>query len=401
MTGRATLESMSRFRLHELVVPSALSFGAMFAVGAFGRALMSAIIPIEALGILGSARNVSLLYFGVAAVNLLASFAIPALIQAFRRRRVYVAAILIGTLAPLLIGLDNAASLSLGALCREVGAIALMVTQNLYIMDHIRRRDFVRSEPLRLFFGAAAWGFGPALGVVIHQDIGPWVAFGAAMAFMLAELVWFRLMNIADMALVAPRAAKPRNPLRFVKRFWDQPRLRLAYVIAFSRSCWWSLLTIYGPIYMIKAGAGDTAGGYVVSAGNMLLFLVLVYGLIARKIGVRKVIIIAMLLCGLATLAIAGVYPSPWLGAGLFMVAAIGASALDAVGSIPFLRAVRARERAEMTMVYVTFIQMSQLVPAAIFAILLSFFDFPVIFVAMSALLIWTGWIARWVPKSM
>jgi MFS family permease len=161
------------------------------------------------------------------------------------------------------------------------------------------------------------------------------------------------------------------------------------------------LLTVYGPIYMIETGAGDTAGGYLVSAGNMLLFLVLVFGLIARKIGVRKVIVWALLLSGLGTLVIAGVYPSPWLGAAFFVVAAIGASALDAVGGIPFLRAVRARERAEMTLVYVTFIQMSQLVPAAVFAILLSFFDLPAIFVAMSALLIWTAWIARWVPKSM
>jgi MFS family permease len=392
---------LPRFRPHDLIVPSALSFGAMFAVGAFGRALMSAVIPIEAFDLLGSARNVSLLYFGVAAANLLASFAIPALIHAFRRRRVYVLAILIGVMAPLLVGLDTVATLTLGALLREVGAIALLVTQNLYIMDHIRRRDFVRSEPLRLFFGAAAWGFGPALGVVIHQDIGPWVAFGTAAAFMLVELVWFRVMNIADMALVAPRAAKPRNPMRFIARYWSQPRLRLAYAIAFSRSCWWVLLTVYGPIYMIETGAGDTAGGYLVSAGNMLLFLVLVFGLIARKIGVRKVIVWALLLSGLGTLVIAGVYPSPWLGAAFFVVAAIGASALDAVGGIPFLRAVRARERAEMTLVYVTFIQMSQLVPAAVFAILLSFFDLPAIFVAMSALLIWTAWIARWVPKSM
>jgi MFS family permease len=208
-------------------------------------------------------------------------------------------------------------------------------------------------------------------------------------------------MNIADMTLAAPRSARPRNPLRFVARFWSQPRLRLAYAIAFSRSCWWVLLTVYGPIYMIETGAGDTAGGYLVSAGNMLLFLVLIFGIVARKVGIRKVIVAALVLCGFATLAIAGAYPSPWLGAAFFIVAAVGASALDAVGGIPFLRAVRARERAEMTMVYVTFIQMSELVPTAVFAILLSLFDFPVIFVAMAALLLWAAWIARWVPKSM
>jgi MFS family permease len=392
---------MLRDRLHQLIVPGAMAFGAMFAMGSFGRALMASIIPIEAFDLLGSARNVSLLYFAVAVINLAASFAIPALIAAMRRRRVYILAVLLGAAAPILIGFDSIASLGLGTLLRAFGAICLMVTQNLYIMDHIRRRDFVRSEPRRLNFGAAAWGFGPALGVLIHQDIGPWVAFGTATGFMIAELAWFRAMNIADMTLVAPRAAKPLNPLRFVARFWNQPRLRLAYAIAFSRSCWWVMLTVYGPIYMIETGAGDRAGGYLVSAGNMLLFLVMVFGVIARRVGVRKVIIAALALTGVATLAIAGAYPSPWLGAAFFIIAAIGASALDAVGGIPFLRAVKARERAEMTMVYVTFIQMSELVPMAIFAILLSLFDFPVVFIAMAALLLWAAWIARWVPKTM
>jgi hypothetical protein len=41
------------------------------------------------------------------------------------------------------------------------------------------------------------------------------------------------------------------------------------------------------------------------------------------------------------------------------------------------------------------------LVPTAVFAILLSLFDFPVVFIAMAALLLWASWIARWVPKSM
>ena len=392
---------MPSYRVQQLIVPGALSFGAMFATGAFGRALMAAVIPLEALDLLGSARNVSLLYFGVALVNLAAVFAIPTLIAAMRRRRVYMLAVLVGAAAPILIGFDTIASLSLGTLLRAVGAIGLMVIQNLYVMDHIKKRDFVRSEPLRLFFGAAAWGFGPALGVLLHQDVGPWAAFGAATGFMLAELVWFRLMNIADMTLVAPRAAKPRNPLRFVARFWSQPRLRLAYVIAFSRSCWWVLLTVYGPIYMVETGAGADAGGYLVSAGNLLLFLVLVFGILAQRIGVRKVIISGLVLCGLATLAIAGVYPAPWLGAALFVTAAIGAAALDAVGGIPFLRAVRSRERSEMTMVYVTYSQASELLPTAVFAILLSLFDLSAIFVAMAVLLLVTAWIARWVPRSM
>ena len=103
----------------------------------------------------------------------------------------------------------------------------------------------------------------------------------------------------------------------------------------------------------------------------------------------------------MATLAVAFAYPSIPAGFALFVLAAIGAVALDAIGSVPFLRAVKARERPEMTMVYVTFIQSSQLASTAVFSILLTFFDFPVIFVAIALLLFWAAWIGRWVPRSM
>jgi hypothetical protein len=63
--------------------------------------------------------------------------------------------------------------LAAGNLSGQVGgmlAVALAgsltsVTLQLYMMDHIQRRDFVLAEPLRLVFSAAAWGAGPFLGV--------------------------------------------------------------------------------------------------------------------------------------------------------------------------------------------------------------------------------------------
>jgi len=384
-----------------LLRPSPMTFGMMFATGAFGRALVMTLIPLEAYVLMGNERNASLMFMLVALANLVGGFGIPALIHRFRRRRVYWACGIIAALGPLFLAMHEVTALPLGALCREFAGTSLLIVQNLYMMDHIKRRDFVRSEPIRLTFQAIAWGIGPYFGILLYNRVDPWAAYGLAMAASLAELLYFHLMGIADMSLVAPRAAKPRNPLRFVKRFAAQARLRLAYAIAFSRSCWWVLLNVYGPIYMVKTGASPEQGGLVVTCGNLMLFSTMGMGWIARRIGARRVIMGAFFLSACATLATAFAYPSPWAGFGFFVIGGLGAVALDAVGGLPFLRAVRARERPEMTMVYVTFIQASQLLPTAAFAILLTFFDFPVIFVATSALLFWAVWISRHVPKGM
>ena len=381
--------------------PGPATFGMMFATGAFGRALVMTIIPIEAYLLLGSERNASLMFMTVALVNLTASFGVPWLIHRFRRRRVYWLCGFIAAMGPLFLAMNEVVALPLGALCREFAGTSLLIVQNLYMMDHIKRRDFVRSEPIRLMFQAVAWGFGPYAGILLYSRVDPWAAYGVAMAASLAELLYFHLMRIRDMALVAPRAAKPRSPVRFVRRFMQQPRLRLAYAVAFSRSTWWVVLNVYGPIYMVKTGASAEQGGLVVTCGNLMLFSTLGMGWLARRIGVRRVIMAAFVLSAVATLATTFAYPSPWAGFGFFVLGAIGAVALDAVGGVPFLRAVRTRERAEMTMVYVTFVQASQLLPTAAFALLLTFFDFPVIFLATAALLFWAVWISRWVPRSM
>lgn len=381
--------------------PGAASFGMMFATGAFGRAVLLSVIPLEAYLVLGSARNVSIMFMIVAAANLLLSFGIPALIGRFRRRRVYVGCIILCAMAPVFLATGTMAGLPLGALCREFGGTALFIAQNLYMMDHIAKRDFVKAEPTRLFFQALAWGIGPYVGVLLFARVDPWAAYGLAACASLAELFYFRAMRISDMSLQAPRAAKPKNPLRFIRRFFIQPRLRLAYTIAVARSTWWSVLNVYGPIYMVKSGAGEEAGGLIVGACNMLLLITPGIGWLARRTGVRRVVIGAFVFSGLATSTVALAYPDPWAGFWLFLLAGLGVVALDAVGTVPFLRAVRASERDEMTMVFVTYGQAAQLGPMMLFSVLLSFVDLPVVFVVTAIVLVAAAWTSRWIPRGM
>ena len=67
----------------------------------------------------------------------------------------------------------------------------------------------------------------------------------------------------------------------------------------------------------------------------------------------------------------------------MLFVGAIAASALDGVGGIPFMRAVKGRERATMTGVYRTYIDFSDLMPSVVFSIALGFFGLGVVFIIL------------------
>jgi hypothetical protein len=92
----------------------------------------------------------------------------------------------------------------------------------------------------------------------------------------------------------------------------------------------------------------------------------------------------------------------PVVAAALLIGGALAASCLDGIGSIPFLRAVRTRERAAMTGVYRTYLELSDLIPSAVFAVALLFAPVSVTFVILALWLTICGaicWI--YLPRSL
>jgi hypothetical protein len=112
--------------------------------------------------------------------------------------------------------------------------------------------------------------------------------------------------------------------------------------------------------------------------------------------GAMAVVAVASALTGLAGTAF------PWVAGGLLLVGAVAGAALDGVGGIPFLRAVRARERAEMAGVYRTFIDMSELIPTLVYSVALLVLPLGAVFVLLGlwlALVAALSWI--YLPKSL
>jgi predicted MFS family arabinose efflux permease len=385
--------------------PGIGAFALLFAIESFARAVLVTVIPLQAYAALQSSRAVSLMFACVGIAGLIGSLFIPFLIRLVPRRWVYTLGALGLVAAAGLFAVDGPGGLLAGLVIRVLAVACLNVTLNLYIMDIIRRGEFVRSEPFRLAVSGAAWTLCPSLGVYLYGQFGALAAdaLSAAAALLLLAAFWtIRLSDNPAIAAARPGTALP-NPIRSIGRFVAQPRLRLGWLIAFGRSSWWAQFFTFTPLYLVISGHSDLVSAVVISLGNATLFLTVPVGRFAERVGVRLVIVGAYLLSAASMLAAAALALLGWsvAVAGLLLLAAVWASGLDAVGNIPFLRAVRARERAEMTTVFRTYIDLSELLPSAIFAVLLSFFGLESVFATTGVAMLAIGMVARYLPRAL
>lgn len=367
--------------LQRISTPGADAMAILFTFESFSRALLITLIPLEAYRILGDAGAVSVLFFLASLFGLGANFAVPSLVRRIGRRWVYTGGALLLIAAPLVLAGGTLASQAGGMIVRAFAVVSLGICLNLYIMDHVRRRDFGRSEPKRIFYSAGAWTLGPALGVYLATEVGPWAAYGVSALSAAALLAYFWYLRLSDSPAIVGGPRRASSPRQFVARFFKQPRLLLAWLVSVCRYAWWGMFMIYVPIYAVQSGLGAMAGGLIVSLGTGFTFLMPLWGWYARRVGVRRVLVGGYMAAGLVTLVAAAVSTQPWVAAGLFVMAAICMVTTDAVGNMPFMLAVRPSERAEMTTVYATYRDMGEIVPPGLFSLLLLVFNLPIVFV--------------------
>lgn len=381
----------------------ARTFASLYAVESFARATITSVIPIQAYEILRNEQTVSILYTLVSLLGLSVTLFMPLLIRRFARRWVYTAGAGLLAVGSAFFVTHTLAGQFAGMLCRVMGASALSITLNLYIMDHIRKTDFMQAESLRMAWSMFAWTSGPTLGIFLYTHLGIYAAHGAVVFFaaLLTALFWY--YRLGDNPLIAPGRSRAANPLANIGRFVAQPRMRLAWLIAFGRSCFWTTFFVYGPLFMVIAGEGELAGGLLVSAANGLLFLAIFWGRGGRRFGVRRIIPLAFFMMALM-LYMAGAVgtAAPLLTAALLLVGAVFTVAIDALGSTVFLRAVRSYERPQMAAVYRTYLDFSEFTPPLVYSVMLSFFGLGSVFATLGVLLTVCGIVAwRYLPKGM
>jgi MFS family permease len=381
----------------------ALTFGFLFLLESLVRSFNIGVISIQSHDLLGSSQKVSVLATCISLTVLCITLMMPVMLGRFRRRWTYTIGACVLICGSLAIASYTLVGQYVGVVLRNSGASIMAVTLQLYILDHIRKSDLTTSEPMRLALSTFAWVAGPASGVWLYTHYGALAPQLAAIsaAVLLLSVFWY--LRLHDKVTLPSGNLQGFNPLKNAARFIAQPRLRLAWTIAFGRSCFWAAFFTYGPLLMIEAGLPKEDGGYLVSLSQFFLLSAFGFGALAKKIGVRSVVTMCFAMMSLSCL-VAGFFgvASPYIAAGFLLLAAFFTSGIDSIGGIPFLRAVRPMERQRMTAVYRTFIECSELIPGFIFAIALSFFDVGIVFIILGACISSLAYLTwRYLPKSM
>jgi len=387
--------------LGELNQPRQPTFAILFGSVAVCRTIMLTVLPLQVHALLGDVQNVSLLYFAVSLVGLCGSLTVPVLVAQFKRRWVFTAGACSAVAAAALIGTGGFLPLILGMMFQVFSITAMEITLNLYVMDHVPRRELGRFEPMRIFTGAGVWTIGPWLGVFLKTEISPMAPYFISAVFAVISMGYFWVLRFKDDVAVQPMKRRPVNPVRFIKRFFSQPRLVLAWCLALGRSGWWSMFFIYAPIFAVESGLGENLSGMIISFGMACVFAVPLWGALGRRWGYRKLLLVGYGLAGCMTIGVAILFSAPWLAVITLVLSALAATLIDGAGNIPFLRAVHPYERPEMTAVFSTYRDVGQMAPPAVFSVLLRSFDLWAVFAAGGCGMIVLAWFSRHIPRRL
>jgi MFS transporter, ACDE family, multidrug resistance protein len=376
----------------------ALAFLSLFFAPSVAQAILLTVVPLEALGLLGNVRAVTLLYVGTGLITVAGRFSIPLLVRLIRRRFVFTLGTLSLAGSGVLLAMNVLPALAIGLIFSTFGFACIEITSQLYLLDHVERQALRHFEPIRIFAIAGPWTLGPWFGVYLQRDVhfaAPFAITTAAAIVLLALFWWLRL---GENAMLSASRRPPPNPLRYLSRFFAQPRLRLAWTLASARSSWWSVFYIYTPIFAVTSGLGAETGGVMASIGTGWIWLVPLWGWLGRRYGLRRLLQAGYASAGVLSVCTALAFGVPWLGAVLLVLAALGTEMIDGAGNLLFLRAVHPHERSEMTTVFVSFRDVAQLGAPAVCSALLSLFSLPSVFLAAGAMMLGSAFVSRHIP---
>ncbi len=377
-----------------------LTFAGLFFIQGFSRGILLSVIPLQTLALMGDAQRTSLVFFAVSIVGILAALSTPVIIQRIGNYRTFILGSAAMLLSVALLASHNTAYFLIGLFFHVFSIAATEVVLTLYVLARIPRRDLTRFEPWRIFSTVLALTIGPFLGVLLEVRVEHVLPFVVSAVFVLLSIAYFRLLGLQHVEIVRSDTIGV-NPLRSLGRFFVQPRLRLSYGLVVARSCWWTMFVIYTPIYAEQSGLGELTGAALVSIGTAWTLSVPFWGWVGRQYGVRRLLRGGFFVTSGITLLTYFYADAPSIASVLLVFCALGATILDGMGNVLFYRAVHARERSEMTAVFVTYRDFGQLATPGLYSVLLSFFALPIVFLSGATWMFAAGYFCRFIPRQM
>lgn len=325
------------------------------------RAFLVGVLPLVALETFGDKQTISLVYLASAMITLLFSLNIASLERLLKRRRLVTLGGLFLVIAAFLFYQAKAFLFAFGVGLQAAEASILSVCLSLYVMDYIGKNEFTRAESRRMVYNGLAWLLAPISGIWLYENSSIQLVYLIAMFLPLLMLGYFWHLRLGDSIIITKAKSTPPNPLKSVKRYFSQPCLCIAYITTLSRSCYWHMLFVYGPIYVVESGLPAWIGGAILSSVSGLLFFSPMIQRLADRFGTRQVLLSGSLVIGCCLFALGFLGEPRAIGLSFFLLAAAGAATMDVLGNIPFMRMVKQRERIEMTMVFSTWREASSL----------------------------------------
>lgn len=190
-------------------------------------------LPLERLS---TAQAVSAMYVGVSVGGILASLMLPVIVARLDVRGTSYLAAGASCVASVVLPRAELWLFLLGMVLFVAGATAFEVSLSLYTMNLVPRKSLARFEPLHVLLSAASYCVGDWLGAYLGGTFASWVPYALTLAVVCVTIIYYHLLGLAKVKV--DRAGTGSNPLRHARRFIRQPRLRSAWLIAFSRSAW-------------------------------------------------------------------------------------------------------------------------------------------------------------------
>jgi predicted MFS family arabinose efflux permease len=362
--------------------------------------MLLSVIPLQAYRLMGNAQDTSVLLFAVSVGGIFAALTLPVLIRRIGLYPSYLLSCAMMVLSACLMMIEQAWFFGAGLFCHVFAIASAEVTLSIYVMGRVGRRQMTSFEPLRVFFNVAALTLGPFLGVYLESRVLHPLPFISCIVFMFVAVSWFRALGLQHTRVPASRSPSV-NPLKYLPRYFSQPRLRLAYGLVLARSGWWTMFIIYVPIYAAQSGLGELTGAALVSIGTAWTLSVPFWGWVARHHGVGRLMTLGFATSSALTFLVYLAIDLPTIASVLLVISALGATMLDGVGNVLFFRAVRSGERAQMTAVFVTYRDTGQLLTPGLFAVLLSYFALPVVFFSGALWMFVAAWYCRYIPRRL
>lgn len=377
------------------------SFARLNALEGIARSLLMGVIPLLALEALGSKEMVTRAYLLASILTLTITLNFAALERLLQRRWVVTLGVAFTMTAMTILILGEGMIMALAIGLQQAAASLFSVCLSLYIMDYIGKQELIYTETRRMLYAGIVWMVGPTLGLWLWENTTSWAPFSLTVFAAVGMLSYFWYLRLGHGQGIQKAKSRSINVFKIIPRYFKQRPLRIAYWITMSRSIFWVTLFIYGPIYVIEAKLPVWAAGGLLSLASALLLISPLIRRFAGRIGTRQTIIIALVLVGysMSMLYVIG-EPKP-IGLVFWVSAALGGVTLDVLGNIPFMRMVKPRERTEMTMIFSTWREGSQLLTPLLVSTVLLFAPFEIFYVLLALFLFGAAIKASFLPRRL